>query len=146
MDNPVFSLDYYKIVRVPTSRGRDAIFIGIFTAGAHGNILFLGEESSSLVTSPLPSTARFSSFDRIRSLFFRIRPFVDSCLSNSSSLESNRARFFHAIQIYLTYDGDGVHERSMGASIFSRRKNSDELSIRASFMDHLGGWNKNRYC
>lgn len=70
MDNPVFSLDYYKIVRVPTSRGRDAIFIGIFTAGAHGNILFLGEESSSLVTSPLPSTSLLPSFDRIRSLFF----------------------------------------------------------------------------
>lgn len=65
MDNPVFSLDYYKIVRVPTSRGRDAIFIGIFTAGAHGNILFLGEESSSL-----PSTSLLPSFDRIRSLFF----------------------------------------------------------------------------
>lgn len=61
----MFSLDYYKIVRVPTSRGRDAIFIGIFTAGAHGNILFLGEESSSL-----PSTSLLPSFDRIRSLFF----------------------------------------------------------------------------
>lgn len=140
----MFSLDYYKIVRVPTSRGRDAIFIGIFTAGAHGNILFLGEESSSLVTSPL-----YCAFFLVRShpivVLPRIRPFVDSCLSNSSCLESNRARFFHTIQIYLTYDGDGVHERSMGASIFSRRKNSDELSIRASFMDHLGGWNKNRY-
>lgn len=137
----MFSLDYYKIVRVPTSRGRDAIFIGIFTAGAR---------KYSLPRRRIIVPSLYFAFALVRShpivVLPRIRPFVDSCLSNSSCLESNRARFFHAIQIYLTYDSDNVHERSMGASISSRRKNSDELSIRASFMDHLGGWNKNRYC
>lgn len=141
----MFSLDYYKIVRVPTSRGRDAIFIGIFTAGARKYSL----PRRRIIVPRHVTPSLYSAFPLVRShpivVLPRIRPFVDSCLSNSSCLESNRARFFHAIQIYLTYDGDGVHERSMGASIFSRRKNSDELSIRASFMDHLGGWNKNRY-
>lgn len=123
----MFSLDYYKIVRVPTSRGRDAIFIGIFTAGAHENI-FLGEESSPLVTSPFPW---------LRFVFRLVRSHPILVLARIHHASSNRIlphKFVSPGCVHASNDRRD-HNR---ASISSRRKGLDELPIRASFMDHRG--------
>lgn len=133
----MFSLDYYKIVRVPTSRGRDAIFIGIFTAGAHENI-FLGEESSPLVTSPLSRTSLASLRVSPRS----ITPDPCSCTNSSCLLQSNSSA-----QIRFTWMCPRL-ERSKGSqpSInFLEEERLGWITHSSIVYGPSRGWDKNRY-